>query len=99
MKTSISYEWTLEEVDENGDIIDSNFAYRLSNFNKASLEGKDLGLVRNEGSEENGLKGRYWAYVRDGKLPETFEDGAGNKISIKVPKKFHTELNKYLITI
>jgi hypothetical protein len=96
MANKIDYEWTLEEINEDGDIIDSDFNDKLSNFNKANLDGKDLGLVRNEWSDENGLEYRYWAYVKNGKLPETFEDGAGHKISIKVPKKFHKELKQYL---
>lgn len=93
MKTEISYEWTLETL-EDGDIIDNHFSDVLS-YDKADLEGKDLGLIRNEGNEHEGLTDRYWAYVKDGKLPEFFTDSMGDTVKIKVPVKYHNELKKY----
>lgn len=93
MQTKVQYEWTLEET-EDGDIIDSDFSDTLD-FNKADLAGKDLGLVRNEGNEIDGVNDRYWAYVKDGKLPEYFSDSRG-EVNIKVPQRFHNELKKYI---
>lgn len=90
----IAYEWCYEVTDENGDIIDSNFADKLSEFSK-SEEGV-LVLVRNEGDEINGLEDRQWAYVKDGKLPLKFSDARNVEIGIDVPKRFFKELKSYL---
>ena len=95
MQTKVAYEWTLETV-EDGDIIDSNFADNLTEIDNADLIGKDLGLVRNEGNENDGVTDRLWAYVKDGKLPEYFSDSMGTPIAIKVPQRFHNELKNYL---
>jgi hypothetical protein len=95
MQTKVAYEWTLETV-EDSDIVDSNFADNLSEIDKADLIGKDLGLVRNEGNENDGVTDRLWAYVKDGKLPECFSDSMGTPIAIKVPQRFHSELKNYL---
>ena len=89
-----TYEWTLETL-ENDEIVDSDFSDKLT-FDKNDLSGKDLGLVRNEGNEADGLTDRYWAYVKDGKLPEYFSDGNNENIGIKVPQRFHKELNSYM---
>lgn len=64
-------------------------------FDKADLSGKDLGLVRHEGNENDGVTDRLWAYVKDGKLPECFSDSMGTPIAIKVPQRFHIELKNY----
>lgn len=88
-----SYEWTLEEI-QDGEIIDSSFLDTLS-FDKAYLAGNDLGLVLNIGNENTGVSERYWAYVKDGKLPEYFTNENGESIGYKVPVKFHNELKKY----
>ncbi len=95
MKSRIEYEWCYETVDEEGDIIDNNFADTLMEFTD-NAKTNQLCLVRNEGDEINGLEDRFWAYVKDSKLPEWFEDGAGEEIGIKVPQRFHNELLKYL---
>lgn len=95
MQTKVAYEWTLETV-EDGDIVDSNFADSLTEIDKADLIGKDLGLVRNEGNENDGVTDRLWAYVKDGKLPGCFSDSMGTPIAIKVPQRFHNELKQYL---
>lgn len=93
MQTKVTYDWTLETLDGE-DIIDNDFSDKLT-FDKYDLAGKDLGLVRNEGNEADGITDRFWAYVKDGKLPEYFSDSMGTLISIKVPQRFHKELNKY----
>jgi len=49
-------------------------------------------LVRNEGGDVEGLTGRLWAYVVDGKLPEYFEDATRSVTGYKVPKKYHSQL-------
>ena len=95
MRNRVYYEWTLEEVHTDGDIIDSNFIEKLSDLSRSDLEGKDLGLVHNQGNEANGLEDRCWAYVKDGKLPEFFSDAMGSFVGVKVPQKFHIELEKF----
>lgn len=96
MQTKVEYEWTIEEIDaESGDIIDSSFSDDLNFWTKEDWDGKDLGLVRNEGNEDDGLEDRYWAYVKDGKLPEFFTDSMGEFTGIKVPQKFHLQLSSY----
>lgn len=93
MQTKVAYEWTLETI-EDGDIVDSDFSDNLT-FSKEDLQGKDLGLVRNEGNEIDGVTDRFWAYVKDGKLPEYFSDSLCHEIGIKVPQRFHNELKNY----
>lgn len=94
MRTKVNYEWTLETLDD-GEIIDSNFEDFLT-FDKVDLVDKDLGLVRYEGNEVDGVTDTLWAYVKDGKLPECFSDSMGTPIAIKVPQRFHNELKAYL---
>ena len=97
MQNKVDYEWTTETIDtESGDIIDSSFYNKLSDISKDDFESNDVGLVRNEGNEADGLEDRFWAYIKDGKLPAYFSDGAGHEIGIKVPQKFHKELSAYL---
>lgn len=86
------YEWTFESVDEFGDIVDSDFSESLSGFDKGQHQGEDLGLVRNEGDEINGLQDRFFAYVKDGKLPDHFDDHP----NMKVPKRYHKELERFI---
>lgn len=43
----------------------------------------------------NGDLERYWAYVKDGKLPEKFAD-AGGVPRVLIPARFHKELEQYL---
>lgn len=90
----VAYEWCYEVTDEHGDIIDSNFADKLSDFSKT--EEGELVLVRNEGDEINGLEDRQWAYVKNGKLPLKFSDARNQEIDIDVPKRFFKELENYL---
>lgn len=95
MRTEVIYEWTLETLVD-GDIVDSDFSDTLSFFTKEDLNNKHLGLVRNEGNEIEGLVSRLWAYVEDGKLPEIFTNEQGLPTAYLVPKRFHSDLKKYL---
>lgn len=94
MNKKVVYEWCYELLDENRDIIDSYFSDRLCDF-ASNEKTETLCLIRNEGSADEGLTDRTWAYVADGALPECFQNAEGVEISIKVPKVFRTELDKY----
>jgi hypothetical protein len=86
-----SYEWDWEEVDTHGDILDHNFSDKLKSQPEPdnALTHYELVLVYNRGDDVEGIVDRSWAYVQDGKLPETFQNG------IKVPKRFHEEIRKH----
>lgn len=89
MKLEIDYEWCYETVID-GDIEEVDFEERLSLFDKNRITDT-LCLVRSEGEDINGLQDRFYAYVKDGQLPEYFEN-----CNIKVPQKYHNELKAYL---
>lgn len=96
---SVKYEWTIEEL-EDGEVIDSDFRDKLLEFNfNHFTTGIDLGLVRNEGNDIDGLTNRLWAYVKDGKLPDYFQDAYLQTTSIKIPARFHKELQDYQLSI
>lgn len=95
---TVSYEWDIEEVDrDSGDILDHNHGDKLSQllraFGDIITQGRgDLVLVRDEGNNVEGLLDRYWAYVKDGVLPEYFTDSMGEDTGIRVPQRFHREI-------
>ena len=81
------YEWGAEQTDEHSDIIDCTFVNEgeLAKLNPFLADGWELVLVRNVGSDSEGIEDRQWAYPVDGKLPEFFDGGA------KVPARFVKE--------
>lgn len=94
---AITYEWTVEIIedpsDEDSDILDTIAFDNLENalnFMRDDPAAR-LVLVRNVGNDLDGLTDRLWAYVKDGKLPEYFEDG-GAETAVRVPGKCHQEL-------
>lgn len=91
MRTLITYEWSREIEDENGEIIDSTFEDNLFDL---PTDG-NLVLIRNEGNENEGVTARYWAYINNNILPEYFTNSYGNNTGYKVPNKFINELQKY----
>lgn len=89
----VFYEWDIEKVDENEDIVDHDFQDKLAGFGALpTINGGQyrLVLVRNIGDEDEGVTDREWAYTvwSNGSwvLPDRFDGGA------KVPKRFHAEL-------
>lgn len=85
------YEWGIEIIGREGDIIDSTFEKRLKDLSPIrSAINECLVLVYNSGNEEDGVRARYWAYVKNDRLPNDFEDGP------PVPERFHKELASYL---
>ena len=94
MKT-LNYEWDWETYFQSGEyegeVEDHDFAEALSDF--GPHKGDALVLLR-----EHIKSGRkVSAYVtKEGKLPEEFTDALGNSTGIRVPQKFHKELERYL---
>ena len=83
-----SYEWALESLDENDDIIETDFFTSIEALTANRPIGRHaVALVRNWGSPEEGVVDRDWAYVIDNKLPQTFE-----ATGYRVPKKYHAQL-------
>jgi hypothetical protein len=91
---TVAYEWVIEPTDDNGDILESLHAdtYReaiqvAAQCDYPDQHRVDIGLVRDQGSDSEGIEDRQWAYMtEDGKLPECFDGGS------KVPQRFHAEL-------
>lgn len=79
-KTSTTYEWVAEKLDEHGDIED---CFYVESREEAERIGGEIALCRRvhyviDGDE----KDRQYAYLEGGKLPEEFDGGA------RVPKRF-----------
>ena len=77
MRNKTTYEWTLELVDEYGDIQEAIQSGKLSDLladYRAEPEGEiarhDLCLVQDIGNEEAGLEARGWVYVKDWTLDD-----------------------------
>jgi len=88
MKDEIKYEWCYETI-EDGDIMECDFEDKLTSFTD-NRKTDTLCLIRNVGNDIEGLKDRVYAYVKDNKLPEYFEES-----EFKVPAKFQKELNLF----
>lgn len=109
MKTDVSYEWTLHEVDEDGDIIDHHFAEDLEWFLSRSKYRDNLAnalagskkwqieLWRNRGNEDDGLVCRSYAYYSsDEGLAKEFDLNCTrdrNSGGPKVPAKFFKQID------
>ena len=87
----VFYEWDWETV-EDGDVVNHNFADKLSEFHDCD-KSDELVLVRDDFTDR-GLD-RTWAYVKDDKLPEYFQD-AYQRDETRVPKRFYKEFESYL---
>lgn len=97
---TVIYEWDCETVAdgeswrfEDGEVIEhthgSSFAEVMAWASENPPERGiryELVLVRDDD------KGRSWAYMTNGKLPEYFTDADGSDAA-KVPKRFHQEVN------
>ena len=98
------YEWDIETLDEYGDIENHDHRDKLSEFPLNHFDGDkarfDLVLVRDVGSEHEGVTDRLWAYVFFCKstdvfrLPEFFSD-CGEDTRTRVPKRFQKELDSH----
>lgn len=95
-RNTVDYEWDVEVLDEHGDIEDHHFHVSAMDMVKEHTENpqSDMVLVRSVGNNDDGVVDRLWAYVKDGKLPEYFEDSNRRDTGYRVPKRFHEELRK-----
>lgn len=87
-KKFLCYEWCLETVNEDGDIIDLEFADKLIDFPRGR-EGRRLALVRSVGDDDEGLIDREYAYPKGDALPDCFDGGTC------IPKRFRAELKRW----
>lgn len=89
------YEWVIEDVDEHDDIINVDHADTYAQAQRSAalplsdgIVRRDVGLVYNLVNEiEKTTLERAWAYIEDGKLPATFDNGRA------VPKRFRKEVS------
>ena len=96
MKSDITIEWLVEELDSNGDILNVHHCDTYAHARKVagwSDYNTDIGLVRDRGNDLDGLLDRQWAYLEDGRLPERFSDSGGSEGPL-VPAKFHFEVQR-----
>ena len=90
MSTRLDYEWDVEVLDEYGDIVDHLFQSQFPGSQDDPLMVVVLVKSYAEGNPGDDLsfdiKDRTWAYIKDGTLPQYFDDGS------KVPMHFHKEV-------
>ena len=92
MATQVCYEWDIESYNE--DFSDCEHEHSDNCPTDVLEENQKLVLVRDVICDVRGVIDRQWAYVVDGRLPESFSysDEKGN--AKPVPKRFHKELNR-----
>ena len=97
MASETYYEWGIEFCDDVGDIIDNDFAVKLTGHKRmrdeievhpdGSLYWVRLVLIRNRWGD-SGVD-REWCYItKDGEMPEVFDEGT------KVPKRYLAEFDR-----
>jgi hypothetical protein len=92
---SITYEWVVECLNDE-DIIEvrheSNYAAAVAVTPKDGTPYQ-IALVRDRHNNiDEDLEDRAWAYIEDGRLLETFDNG------IAVPKKYRDEVVRFHAT-
>ena len=94
---SVSYEWDVELVetyeDGDNDVHDHMHQASYADCLKQAaqpLEDRHQWEIVLVCDDDNG---RSWAYVKEGKLPEYFEDAYGGEPR-KVPQRFHKEVQE-----
>lgn len=94
MNKEWTVEWTVETVDEFGDIIESEFlptyfeAKGYTEMYPDIDEGchYEIGLIKYYAAPKIGTPDRTYAYIEDGALSEEFDDGT------RVPAIYHREV-------
>lgn len=90
---TVYYEWDVEEVDVNEDIQHHNHTASYVEAKRIAETPDEIGMTSRIVLVRDDDKGRAWAYMEDGKLPEHFEDAHGVEIA-KVPKRFNAEVER-----
>lgn len=95
MSSKKIYEWCIEEFDEAGDIVNSDFYDALKYAPKEELNlcldktsSYQLCLVMRKGNEALGEVDRKTVYTVFGEMPDFFDDG--EKIPVKYIQEFKT---------
>lgn len=96
---TVSYEWCIgisdPETDDLSVDFESDATLAMSAYRAAVAAGEKvtLELVRNQGTEVDGLTNRSWAQFDPdtNTLPEYTNYGAGEEVH-KVPKRFHAQI-------
>lgn len=83
----ISYEWTVEETDEFGDVTDTAAYDSFAQARRAAGPRDSICLVRHTFDSVQSLSDRQWAYLESGKLPRAFDGGA------PIPSRFYREIS------
>lgn len=100
---TVTYEWDVETVVvveteelEAGEVLDHNHAMSYSQCLVGDSEpplGCEYHIVLVRDVWPSGPRSRSWAYLENGKLPESFTDSFGRKVAM-VPKRFHKEVDE-----
>lgn len=88
------YEWTVETVDEYGDIQECVFYDKLNEV-QALEDNERIGLVRYAGNEDDGESDRQYAYFTDTHDEYTEIDHFVFDGGAKVPKRFRDQFEKW----
>jgi hypothetical protein len=100
---AIFYEWIvefLEDGSEDSDIYDTSAMDTYAEAHLAATTWETtpfvrIGLTRNEGNDIEGLTDRMWAYIKEGKLDEWFNQGTDFPTGVSVPKRYMKELENF----
>ncbi len=87
MKTEIKYEWCIETIDKDGDIIDCNFSDKLLSLD-ITKKNTRLCLIMRKGNNIDGENERSYVYFEN-ETPLFFDNGK------KIPQKYINEFNKH----
>jgi hypothetical protein len=74
MKKQIIYEWVIEQIDPEGDIIDCDYYESFSKIPKNNI-GNTIGLCKTTYHPVAGVLNRTYAYVKNNTPPTTFDNG------------------------
>lgn len=88
------YEWDVEVVDPNGDIEDHLHQTSFADCVKVAAEETQPGYTRSIVLVRDDDKGRSWAYLEDGALPEELLD-AYDRPAAKTPQRFRKEVERH----
>ena len=97
MKSDVTIEWLVEELDSNGDIYNVIHCDTYAAATKAagwSDSETDIGLVRDRGNPVDGLLDRQWAYLRRRQAARTVFGQRRRHDGPKVPARYHLEIQR-----